>query len=405
MRWLIPLCGLLFMLPAFSQDNTPPARPADLQIDARVVSAMNAMGFRLLAELQAAEPGRNVFISPASIQLALAMTMNGAQGPTREAMATAMGLEGLTLEQVNAGNAQLLSLLRTPDPKVELSVANSLWARHQVAFRPDFLQRVTTSYEAALSTLDFLDPAAAAAINAWVSARTRGKIPTLVDQAMLRDALLVLVNAIYFNGTWTTPFDKKATGDGPFTLADGTKKTLPMMFQRGRYAYQENEQFQAISLPYGAGNVVMDLVLPRPDADPAAFRQNLTAGHWAQWTQQFNSREGSIRLPRFKASYAQGLKPVLTQLGMGVAFTEHADFHGMLADERAKVAISQVIHKTVLEVNEEGTVAAAVTGVVMATLSMPIEPFAMVVDRPFFLVIRDVPTGAILFMGMINNPE
>ncbi|MHB0938119.1 MAG: serpin family protein [Armatimonadota bacterium] len=390
-----------------------PDRSANIQVDPRVTTAMNDLGFRLFAKLNTGN--ENVFISPASIELALAMTYNGAGGATKTAMAKALGIGELTEEELNNGNNGLLALMKNPDPKVELAIANSLWGRQGITFKPDFLQRVGKSYQAKLTTLDFLQPQAADTINDWVSDNTRGKIPTLVSPPMLRDAYLVLINAIYFKGAWTTPFDKEQTQDGPFTLPDGTKKTLPMMRQTGDFAYQENDAFQAVSLPYGSGDVVMDIFLPRPvvrsedfrrslTAAKEDFRKSLTAANWSAWQKAFRKREGTIVLPRFKAKYETALKNPLTALGMGHAFSDQADFSGMIEGERAQ--ITDAIHKTVLEVNEEGTVAAGVTGVIVGVTAMPADPpFRMIVDRPFFLAIRHVPTGTVLFMGMINNPE
>ena len=414
MHWLklslLPLSLMAILaagLYALAQNGqTKPARPADLKVDGRVTGAINDLGFRLFAEMSRADGDKNIFISPASIELALAMTYNGAGGTTKTAMAKAMGLGALTLDDVNKGNAQLLSLLKSPDPKVELAIANSLWGRQGLTFKQDFLRRVGTSYQAKLTTLNFAKPQAADTINTWVSDNTRGKIPTLVDPPMLEDAVLVLVNAIYFKGAWTTPFDTKQTQDGPFTLANGTKKTMPMMRQRDSLRYLETESFQAVSLPYGEGNVVMDVILPKPGVTPAAFHGSLTAANWNRWARQFRSREGMIVMPRYKAQFETSLKPALTALGMGIAFTDNASFPGLLEGVQKRLLISDAIHKTVLEVNEEGTVAAGVTGVVVGVTSMPMDPpFEMVVDRPFFVTIRDNPTGVLLFMGMINNPE
>jgi len=404
MRVLLLIVCLLLIVLTFAADPPKPSdpRPANVQVDRRVTTSINDLGFRLFTEL--GDGNRNVFISPASIELALAMTCNGAEGTTKEAMAKAMGLGALTLDDLNKGNAQLLSLLKNPDPKVELAIANSLWGRHGITFKPEFLARVGESYQAKLTTLDFTQPQAADTINGWVSDNTRGKIPTLVSPPMLRDAFLVLVNAIYFKGAWATPFDKGATQDGPFTLPDGKQKPLPMMRQGGKFSYFETDAFQAISLPYGAGRVVMDIYLPKRGTNMADFRKSLTSANWTAWQRELRSREGVIVLPRFKASYETALKSPLSALGMGEAFSDKADFRGMLVGQQAQ--ITDAIHKTVLEVNEEGTVAAGVTGIIVGATGMPAEPpFRMVVDHPFFLAIRDVPTGTVLFMGTISDPE
>jgi len=403
MRVLIFVVCLLLLALIFAADTRGTAAPRPkAQVDPRVVTVINDLGFRLFTEL--GDNPENVFISPASIELALAMTYNGAGGATQAAMAKALDVSELTVDDLNKGNNGLLGVMKNPDPKVELAIANSLWGRKGITFKPDFSQRVGTSYQAKLTTLDFTRPQAADTINGWVSDNTRKKIPTLVSPPMLRDAYLVLINAIYFKGAWATPFDKAQTQDGPFTLPDGTKKTLPMMRQRDHFAYQENDSFQAISLPYGSGDVVMDIFLPKAGAKMDDFRKSLTTANWTAWQRQFRQSEGTIVLPRFKVKYETALKPPLTALGMGQAFSDQADFSGMLEGKDAR--ITDAIHKTVLEVNEEGTVAAGVTGIIVGVTAMPVDPpFEMVVDHPFFLAIRDVPTGTVLFLGMINNPE
>jgi len=405
MRVLLLLICLLLVVLSFAENVPKPkaqARPANLQVDRRVVTSINDLGFRLFSELD--KGNGNVFISPASVELALAMACNGAAGETKTAMAQALGAGALTIEELNKGNFQLLTLLKNPDPKVELAIANSLWGRQGITFQPEFQQRVRTYYKAQLDTLDFAQPQAADTINTWVSDNTRGKIPTLVSPMMLQNAFMVLINAIYFKGAWTTPFDKTQTQDGPFTPADGTQKTLPMMRQRDKFRYYESDTFQAISLPYGDRNVIMDIVLPKPGVNADDFRKSLTNENWTIWQRRFGVREGLIVLPRFKANYETALRGPLTALGMGQAFSDKADFSNMIVDQQAQ--ITDAIHKTVLEVNEEGTVAAAVTGIIVGATAMPVEqPFTMTVDHPFFLAIRDVPTGTVLFMGMINNPE
>ncbi len=392
-------------------DGSQPPRNPNLTVDGRLVAAMNDFGFRLHKELAKANADGNTFISPASIELALAMTYNGAEGGTKEAMAAAIGVQGMSLEEVNRANAQLITLLQNPDPRVELAIANSLWGREGFTFNEGFLERNTEYYRAEVRAIDFLSPASADTINRWVSKQTREKIAKLVDHNSIRDALLMLINAIYFKGKWTEPFDKAQTQDGEFTLDDGTTKTLPMMRQTGEFDYLETERLQAVAIPYGDKYVRMLIILPKKGVSLSDFVSDLTRENWTQWTGRLQEREGTVVLPRFKASYSASLKSPLTALGMGIAFTGDADLSGMLppggeVSIEGKPFISDVIHKTVLEVNEEGTEAAAATGVIVGVTSAPPEPpFTMVVDHPFFVAIEDRPTGAILFMGLIANPE
>ena len=280
MRTLIFWCLLSCAVSAFAADvDLAPDEPAAPTVPttaaaSSVTSAMNDLGFRLLGELSKADGTKNVFISPASIELALAMTYNGANGNTKATMAKSLGYGALAPADINAGNAALLGLLKNPGKNVELSVANSLWANKGLTMAPAFLQTVGAAYDAKLTTLDFTQPASADAVNGWVSEKTKGKIPTLVDAQTLRQQVMLLVNAIYFKGTWTTQFDKNITQDGPFTTAAGAKKTLPMMQQSGQYLYAENERFQAVSLPYGDRRVTLDLYLPREGGDARGFPQD-----------------------------------------------------------------------------------------------------------------------------------
>ncbi len=383
-----------------------PQRSPDLTVDSRLVKASNDFGFRLYRELAKTDAARNIFISPTSIELALAMTYNGAAGTTRDAMAETLGLQGMTLDEVNQANAQLMTLLQNPDPKVELALANSLWGRQDITFNADFLQRSRDYYDAEVRSIDFASPMSADIINRWVSEKTRGIIPYVVDHNMIRGATLVLVNALYFTGHWTVPFDKTQTKDGPFTLADGTTKTLPMMHQSGWFQYFETDDFQSVSLPYGEERVRMLIFLPKAGTTLDELAKSLTGKRWDQCMGRHYGQSGTLVLPRFGADYRTDLRYALGALGMEVAFLSGEANFAAIADD--PLFLSYVIHKTRVDVDEEGTVAAAATLVGAPPGPPPLEPptpFTMVVDHPFFVAIQDRPTGAILFMGTIVDPQ
>ncbi len=371
--------------------------------DTQLIAADTRFGFKLYTELLQQNGDKNIFISPASIAFALQMTYNGANQATRQAMARTLELNGLKLEDLNAANKRLKAALENLDPKVQLEIANSLWARQGVELLPAFIERNKSAYQAEVKTLDFTNPGAAGVINAWVNDKTHGKIQKIVDQ-INPDSLLFLINAIYFKGVWTTQFDKTQTIEEDFTLANNTKKRVPMMRQTGRYPYFENDKFQAVSLPYGDKRLSMLIFLPKSGTTLAEFHRMLTAENWASWTNQLRDMKGNLRLPRFKVEYESSLKPALSALGMASAFTARADFRLMVAPP-TRAFISDVKHKTFVEVNEEGTEAAAVTSTEMRTVSIkPQEIFQMTVDHPFFFAIRDNRSGAILFMGSITTP-
>lgn len=373
-----------------------------------LAEATRAFGFNLFGQLTVSHPADNTFISPLSVALALAMTYDGAAGATQQAMAAALSLGNRSAQDVNSANATLLAYLRGRAAHVELTIADSLWARMGITFQAAFMDDARRFYDAEVATLDFRDPGAPARINAWVAARTQGKIPSIVADRIDPHTVLFLINAIYFKGAWTVPFDTKRTTRRPFTLAGGAHKSVQMMAQSGRYRYYDDGTFQAIRLPYGNGALSMYVFLPAAGAGLTGFLARLNAQTWQQWTARMVDAQGTIMLPRFSADYAVGLKDALTNLGMGVAFDrQRADFGRMVAlglNQRAY--IQDVRHRAVVQVDEHGTTAAGATsvsvGIMAAIPSRP--PFTMIVDRPFFCAIADDATGVPLFMGAIANP-
>lgn len=370
--------------------------------DTKLILANTKFGFKLFEEVLKQENNKNVFISPASVAIALDMTYNGANGSTQRAMAKALELQGLSLQEINSSNAALKQLLENSDPEIQLNIANSLWANQEVKFNADFIKKNQDFYQAKVTNLNFQDPNSVSKINNWVSESTRGRINKIIER-IEPDQVLFLLNAIYFKGKWTNEFDKQQTVQQPFYLTSGTQKQHPMMSQKGKYKYYENEQFQAASLPYGKdGKFSFYVFLPKKNSNLKSFYENLNAENWEKWISQFSLREGLIRLPRFKMDYEITLNTALEALGIGEAFTNQADFSQM----GQNFQISEVKHKTFVEVNEEGTEAAATTSVGVTAVSATVnqQPFQMIVDRPFFCAIRDNQTGSILFMGAILDP-
>jgi serine protease inhibitor len=375
------------------------AAPAGQAADEAIASAYAKFGFSLYSELwnDKDNAGKNIFISPSSIAFALGMTYNGADKETREAMARVLGVQGMTLDAFDRYNRELLDSLRNIEPGLELSIANSLWCSKSVRITPDFIKKVKESFRAEVK-----NELSVAAINGWVSSATKGKIQKLLD-GLSNDVVMVLVNAVYFKGTWTYTFDKKKTVERDFFPSKGNARKIPMMVQSGKFNYYKGDGFQAISLPYGKKRLSMYVFLPDKGTGLSEFQNKLNARNWAQWMGGFRSTEGEILFPRFKCEYAVELAKALTALGMGVAFDGgKADFSRICKE---KICISRVIHKSFVEVSEEGTEAAAATAVVMLK-SMAAKPdrFSMNVDRPFFFAIVDGKTGSLLFMGSIVEP-
>jgi serpin B len=406
------LAGLLEISSAQSRRSeirpkTPISNPQKqvAAVDGRLVSANTQFGFKLFDRLAKQDASKNIFVSPSSVAFALAMIYNGAGGETLQAMTRALELNGMSLQEINQANKALQAMLASSDPQVRLTIANSLWAKKGVIFKPEFIKRNRDFYAAEVSDLDFALPSAPAAINNWVSQKTNGKITKIVEN-IPDDAILYLINAIYFKGNWAQQFDKAKTKESQFTLLNGAKKKHPMMSQSGRYRYFQGDKFQAISLPYGAGKMSMYVFLPDKDSNLNTFLAGLNAENWASWMPQFRTQDGNIVLPRFKLEYEVVLNNTLKALGMEAAFDpQRANFREMYAaSANVNVFIGEVKHKTFVEVNEEGTEAAAVTsGGMRATAFIP--PFSMVVDRPFFCAIRDDQSGTVVFMGSIVEPK
>jgi serpin B len=384
--------------------NRPTSSPAMSQTDTKLVTANTRFGFKLFSQLvqSSAAAHKNIMISPTSVATALSMVYNGAASTTQQAIAKTLELPDLNLTALNQANATLATALQTADPEVTLNIANSLWGNAGFSFNPDFLQRNQKFYNAEITSLDFASAAAVGQINAWVSRNTNGKITRIVERISPQQTLFLL-NAVYFKGNWTVPFDPNQTKEHPFTRSDGSQKSHPLMSQQGSYAYYETDQFQAISLPYGNQHLSMYIFLPRPQSSLSQFYQSLNAETWNTWMQQFRKQRGSIQLPKFKFEYENTLNQALTALGMGVAFTGEADFSQI---SQSATQISEVKHKTFIEVNEAGTEAAAATSIAMSRAAMPVsQPFQMTVDRPFFCAIRDHQTGTLLFVGAVEDPE
>lgn len=373
------------------------------KLDERLVQANNRLGFKIMDELSNGN-NDNIFISPSSILTALAMTYNGAEGNTRTAMEKTLGFEGMALDEINSAFADLLTLLNNPDPQVELAMANSLWAREGVGFNSNFLERNSEYYKAEVAEIDFDREDAADIINSWVKDNTGGNIEDLIEAPIDTDSILFLINAIYFKGDWTNKFDPDETRDVPFTLPDGSQKDHPLMFKYSNFYYFQNDLFQAVKLPYGENERIgMYLFLPREGISKEELYRKLQAEPWKNLTGKLYSVEGEVGLPRFQFEYEVSLNSTLEVLGMGIAFDQdQADFSGMRPTP-PELFISEVKHKSFIEVNEEGTEAAAATSVEIAVTSMP-ETFSMIIDRPFIFTIADSMTGTILFMGEVTNP-
>lgn len=376
--------------------------PLELATVGELVLASNHFGCKLLKELYQERPKENLFISPYSIFTALGMTYNGAAGTTQKAMADCLGISQMPLGRLNPAVLELKNRL-SATPKVEVLIANSLWARKGITFNPQFIATNQRFYQAEVTNLDFSSPQALTRINNWVREKTKEKITSIIEN-IKPEAVLFLLNAVYFKGRWQEEFDPKRTQERDFYLIDGTKKKVPMMFRSDRFNYLETEKFQAVELPYGDGKMSMFIFLPKEGSSLQQFISELNIKDLKKWLTDFSSERGELLLPRFKVEYKTSLNNYLKQLGMAEAFDlERANF-SLMAKSKLRFAIGDVLHKTFVEVNEEGTEAAAVTSVEMVMSAVPTNRFRMVVDHPFFFLIRENETGIILFAGAVVEP-
>lgn len=369
----------------------------------KTLRGSNSFGLKLLGLLAAEDKSSNVFISPTSISLALTMTANGAAGTTRSAMLSTLALQELNLGQVNAADRDLSTVLHSADPNIVVDIANSIWIRDGLSVKPTFIETNRKYFGAQVSFLDFKKPQSVATINQWVSDHTQGKIEKIIQKL---DPLEVmhLINAVYFKGKWSTPFKKESTKDRKFFTQNSSSK-VPMMEQMGHYRYAKVEGASLVSIPYGNGSFNMTIVLPDAKAGLEGLIAGLTEARWLQLGHAMRRKEGTIIVPRWKSEYSKSLEAPLKQLGMGIAFTDNADFSGIR--KQRDLCIGSVNHKTFIQVDEEGTEAAAVTDVGMITTAMPAEPekpFRFVADHPFLYAIQDANSGAILFIGVVRKP-
>jgi serpin B len=355
----------------------------------------------------------NLFYSPYSISLALAMTYGGARGDTELEMAQTLHYDLAQAELHAAFNALDRELesrgdpIQMPDGEVEgfiLNIANSIWGQYDYEFLQEYLDLLALNYGAGLRTVDYVGAAEEARqeINAWVSDETEERIKDLIPEGVL-DAMtrLVLANAIYFNAAWMEPFEEEFTTDSAFTLLDGGQVQVPMMRQTEGMGYALGEDYQIIERAYVGGSMAMDIILP--DAGQfEAVEAAMDAAWLAEALAGLQGAEIDLSMPRFEFESEVGLTQVLQDMGMPTAFSDAADFSGM--DGAGRLFISDVLHKAFVSVNEEGTEAAAATAVIMALTAAPAEPIRVSIDRPFIFLIRDLQTGAVLFVGRVMNP-
>lgn len=388
------------------RDTAPAVNETDL---AELVDGNNAFAFDLYQVLK--QEDANLFYSPYSISEALAMTYAGARGETEKDMAKALSFD-LSQERLHpAFNSLDLQLKQRgegakgkDEEGFRLNVVNAIWGQKDYQFLDEYLDVLAQNYGAGLRIVDFINETeqSRVMINKWVSDQTEERIEDLIPQGIINQLTrLVLTNAIYFNAAWEHPFHENATSDGPFHLLDGSDVNVAMMRQSESFDYTKGDGYQSVEMPYDGRELSMVVLLPET-GQFNAFENKLDAEFATTIIDNMERRQVALTMPKFEYESSFGLKNALDTLGMGVAFTDAADFSGM--DGKQDLLIQDVVHKAFVSVDESGTEAAAATAVIVGQTSAPADPVSMTVDRPFIFFIRDIQTQSIIFVGRVLNP-
>ena len=410
MKAFILFFAVFFLLGVSCKNNETPTPGEIMQVpltqtQKQLISSNNAFGFEFFKTIQQfADTTRNLMVSPLSVSMALGMTRNGAAGGTLDSMTRTLGFTGLTGNEINESCQFILKTFTTLDPKVELSIANSIWYKNTFPVEQEFILTNQNYFEASVTPLDFTDPESVTTINKWVSDKTNNLIPKIIE-SIPENMVMYLINAVYFKGIWKYQFDKNKTAPRTFYLADGTTVQAPAMMLQGDILYYKGLDFSAVDLPYNQGNFTMTVLLPDSGYSPGNLVNRLSQENWILWSGNFIKTDVVLQLPKFKYEYDEKkMVPVLTKMGMGVAFDpENADFTRI--NVNGELFISEVRHKTYIETNEEGTEAAAVTSVGITTTSAgPGNTVYFYVNRPFVYFISEKSTGTLLFIGTVMNP-
>ena len=383
-------------------DNEPNLRNLS-QEELSLATSSNSFVLELFKEL-VREDNDNLFFSPLSVQYALSMTLNGAGSETFDQIKATLKCDDLNEHEINEAYQSLTEFLLNVDKKVLLSIANSIWYEQKLTAEEAFKNAMKAYYDAEIAALDFKSPESVNTINRWVNSKTNGLIEKLID-SIPADAVMYLINAIYFKAEWKYKFDEEVTKDGPFFLENGNEiNTLLMYSDDVTVNYHKTTSAEVIDIPYGNGQYSMTILLPLEGKITKDILELLDENTLQEWINNTTSTEVELVMPKFKIEYKALLNDALSKMGMEIAFTDRADFTRLFV-EKYGLMISRVIHKAVIEVNEEGTEAAAVTGVEVSLTSLPPEKLMLIINRPFLFFIREKHSGSVLFAGKLMDPR
>ncbi|MBD3383324.1 serpin family protein [candidate division KSB1 bacterium] len=406
---MIQIVAVIFLVMCLYCSRDFGSQPAHASFDdltaaeANVLESSDRFGFALFQKLAETESEKNLFLSPLSVSMAMAMAYNGAENQTAAELKNTLGYEGFSQKELNQAYKLLAEKLLDSDPLVRFEIANSIWYRQDFKVKEAFLNLNRTYFDAMVKALDFGSSDALPTINGWVENKTHGKIAKIIDR-IDPFAVMFLINAIYFKGDWTYAFNEENTRDDTFFAPD-QEYPCKMMKQKNEFRYGENEKVQLVELPYGNGQFAMTVVLPNPEYDLSGIVAGLTLDTLQSWSNSMSEQSGTVLLPQFKIEYEKDLNDVLQALGIEDAFkADRADFSAI--SDANDLYIDKVKHKSYVRVDEQGTEAAAVTSVEFRVTSVPAEKeFYIKSDRPFLFFIQAKSTGSLLFMGTVYVPE
>jgi serine protease inhibitor len=397
---------LLISMSCSKTDEVLPTEPVpiDLTTDqVALIESGNSFAFDIFSQvLKNAGESENVMISPMSISYALSMTLNGANGETRTAMLEALRLNGITVDAINNSYKNLTEALLSVDKRVLISIANSVWTENDFAVKQAFIDILTNYYDAESKSFDINDSSAPDKINAWIEDKTNGLIKEMIDK-LEDNTVMLLINAIYFKGKWKSEFDESKTVEMPFYKTGINQVDVPMMKQETEFNVYQGDGFILAEFPYGQGNFVMDVLLPVEQDGLSNTLASVSDANFTSWISQMNKRKTDVSFPRFKYGFKKKLKDILSDMGMGIAFTESADFSNI--SDQYDLLINDVTHQSFIETDEEGTEAAAATVVDIGLTSMPPASLVFKMDHPFMYIIRETTTNSIIFMGRVSDPS
>jgi serpin B len=399
----LAILATTIMLGCTNEDNLPPSNEVNpVVIPSEIADASTDFAFNFLHNLQETQPkSDNLFVSPLSLHMALGMLLNGADNTTAQEIQKTLEMQGVSMADLNKAYKTLIADLPVADSKVTLGLANSIWYKTGFTVQPDFQSVLRDSFDAEITGLPFND-AAAARINQWASDKTNGKIKKVIDQIQA-DHVMFLLNALYFKGDWKARFDPKETVDAPFTLEDGSVKTVKMMNIKSAFTIAGDATYSAVKLPYGNGQFSMTILLPKGTTTVDEVLSGLDLEEWKATISRNNTTNVKVGLPRFKLDYSVLLSGTLMRMGIQKAFSNSAEFVKISQDSKVKVDF--VKQDAYLGIDEKGTEAAAVTSIGMVTTSVGPEEPKFICDRPFGIIISENTSNTILFMGRIKNPD